>query len=156
MFGTSPYICNGSNVLASSINSSLVLVLENLPLDYLEQHKQWLLKQAEQTINQAVLQTLENANWKTHPARIPVENIKAPLLLLSGGQDTIWPATQMAQQICQQMQQTPDTNCTHIDYPEAGHLLHEQRIMGGSSAANAQANDASQEVIQTFLERVNN
>ncbi|MDY0207896.1 MAG: acyl-CoA thioester hydrolase/BAAT C-terminal domain-containing protein [Pseudomonas sp.] len=116
----------------------------------------WPKAQAEQTINQAVLQTLENANWKTHPARIPVENIKAPLLLLSGGQDSIWPATQMAQQICQQMQQIPSSNCTHIDYPEAGHLLNEQRMMGGSSEANAQANNASQEVIQAFLERVNN
>lgn len=115
----------------------------------------WPTTAADQSINHAILQTLTTAHWQSHPARIPVEHIKAPLLLLSGGKDNIWPATQMAEQICQQMQQTQADLCTHIDYPEAGHLLNEKRIMGGTRTANAQANRASQEAITAFLEKVN-
>lgn len=68
----------------------------------------------------------------------------------------MWPATQMAQPIYQQMQLPPATDCTNIDYTAAGHLLHKQRIKGGSSEANVQANQAFQQAIQTFLEHVNN
>ncbi len=116
----------------------------------------WPTAQPEQTINQAVLQTLADVKWQSHPARIPVENIQVPLLLLSGGQDSVWPATQMAEHVCQQLQQSSVNNCTHIDYPEAGHLLNEKRMMGGSSAANTEANQASQQVINEFLQRINN
>lgn len=116
----------------------------------------WPTVQAEYTINQTVLRTLADAQWQSHPARIPVEKIQVPLLLLSGGQDSIWPATQMAEHICTQMQRTSPNNCTHIDYPEAGHLLNEQRMMGGTKASNTAANQASQQVIIEFLQRVNN
>ena len=121
------------------------------PLDFLT----WPTPKTDQPIEQAVLETLATHHWQTHAARIPVEQITTPLLLLSGGQDDVWPATQMAEQICQQMQHLPTADCTHIDYPEAGHLLNEQRMMGGTVAANTQANRESQEVILEFLERVN-
>lgn len=116
----------------------------------------WPTAQAEQTINQAVLQTLADNTWQSHPARIPVEQIQVPLLLLSGGQDSIWPATEMAEQVCAQMQKSSPNNCSHIDYPDAGHLLNEQRMMGGTQESNSAANQASQQEIIKFLEQVNN
>ncbi len=52
-------------------------------------------------------------------ARIDVQNIHMPVLLLSGGKDKSWPATEMAEEICSNI----GGNCTHINYPDGDHLL---------------------------------
>ena len=102
-----------------------------------------------------MLNSLDNANWQTNEARIPLEQTHAAVLLLSGGQDSVWPATAMAEQVCAHMQLTLPNQCTHVDYPEAGHLLHETMGMGGTTEANTQANQASQQVIERFLTDLN-
>lgn len=115
----------------------------------------WPTPSEEQSINEAVLSTLATVNWQTHEARIPLEHTQATVLLLSGGQDSVWPATEMAKQICEQMQVTLPNRCNHIDYPGAGHLLHDKVDMGGTDAANVKADEASQQVIEHFLRDLN-
>ena len=54
---------------------------------------------------------------------IPVEDIKSPLLLLSGGRDTVWPSNAMAASICARMKVSSiNPLCTHINYETAGHM----------------------------------
>jgi dienelactone hydrolase len=54
-------------------------------------------------------------------ARIPVERIKAPVLLFSGGADRLWPSPRMAEDVVARM--TEPQRCEHICYPDAGHLV---------------------------------
>lgn len=57
-------------------------------------------------------------------ARIPVTAISAPLLLLSGGQDQMWPAFAMASDIVSQIKAAhPDAVVEHLSYPNAGHAV---------------------------------
>lgn len=57
-------------------------------------------------------------------APIPVECIRGPLLLVSGGDDRMWPSTRMAEEIVDRMDRHGrGDEVTHISYPEAGHNL---------------------------------
>ena len=57
-------------------------------------------------------------------AEIPVEKIRGPVLLVSGGADTVWPSTRMAQALASRLRANghpyPDE---HRDLPNAGHWL---------------------------------
>ncbi len=60
-------------------------------------------------------------------ALINVGNIQAPILLFSGGQDSAWPSSNMAKLICQLANVGNSQHaCTHINYPDAPHLLGEK------------------------------
>lgn len=83
-------------------------------------------------------------------ARIKVENIMGSVLLFSGGKDTIWPASTMAAAVCDTMVKA-GKNCVHHDYPDAGHLLDAQYIMGGTKETNASASEASAKIIRDYL-----
>ena len=57
-------------------------------------------------------------------ALIDVENIDAPILLLSGGMDASWPASKMGAVICSAVNLSqPETLCTHVIYENGDHLL---------------------------------
>ncbi len=86
-------------------------------------------------------------------AAIPVENIAGPVLLLSGGLDEIWPANQMAASVCAGMQAALKA-CEHINYSDAGHLLDEKFVIGGTEVSNAQANIKSTKRMMEFLKGV--
>lgn len=83
-------------------------------------------------------------------ATIKTENIEAPVMLFSGGNDAIWPANEMAEAVCQRMN-AAQKNCMHHTYPEAGHLLDEEIIIGGTKESNAAANADSKLKIADFL-----
>ena len=83
-------------------------------------------------------------------ARIKVENINGPVLLFSGGQDTIWPASVMAADVCDVMHQA-GKSCIHHDYPDAGHLLDADIVLGGDEATNAAAERESNAIIKRYL-----
>ncbi|MGY6552966.1 MAG: acyl-CoA thioester hydrolase/BAAT C-terminal domain-containing protein [Wenzhouxiangella sp.] len=92
-------------------------------------------------------------------AAIPVEHIEAPILLLSGDSDELWPSTLGAEQIIKRLRENdfPYT-AEHIAYPGAGHRagsgmlvtslsmrgVHpvdkEVYALGGTPALNAAAN----------------
>ncbi len=86
-------------------------------------------------------------------ARIPVEDISGPILLLSGGRDEIWPANRMAAEVCLQRRRA-GLPCLHVNYPEAGHLLDEGFVIGGTMSANAAANRQSKNEIGKFLSAI--
>ncbi len=57
-------------------------------------------------------------------AAIPIENISAAILLVSGGDDHLWPATQMAHSlIARAKKQNRTQPLEHLEYPDAGHML---------------------------------
>jgi dienelactone hydrolase len=55
---------------------------------------------------------------------IPVENIRGPILLISGGDDHLWPAAEMAEAILARLKSKGFTHsANHLYYPYAGHML---------------------------------
>ncbi|WP_262693750.1 acyl-CoA thioester hydrolase/BAAT C-terminal domain-containing protein [Kordiimonas aquimaris] len=86
-------------------------------------------------------------------ATIKTENIEASVMLFSGGKDEIWPASEMADTVCQRMGAV-QKSCVHHAYPEAGHLLDEDIIIGGTEESNAAANADSKVKIKAFLSQL--
>jgi methyltransferase (TIGR00027 family) len=90
-------------------------------------------------------------------AAIAVERATGPLLLISGGDDQVWPAARMCGMIVDRMRdhgRAPDVE--HLSYSEAGHMLFPYALpagvsprpairfdYGGSAAAGAAAHAAS-------------
>jgi len=57
-------------------------------------------------------------------AAIKVEMINGPIVLFSGEEDQVWPATRMAKQIEKRIAEHQFSfPITHISYPKAGHLI---------------------------------
>ena len=58
-------------------------------------------------------------------AEIQVTNIKAPLLLISGGQDKLWPSERMSKMITNTLKKNSHPyEFIHLNYPKAGHWLY--------------------------------
>jgi len=93
--------------------------------------------------------SLEQEEFVTK-ARIRVEDIKGAVLLLTGGQDEIWPANEMAVSVCEKIREG-GTYCNHTNFPTAGHLLDSQIVIGGTKEANTIAENASETEIGVFL-----
>jgi dienelactone hydrolase len=57
-------------------------------------------------------------------ASIPVEQIRGPILLISGGDDHLWPAAEMSEAIVARLKRHAFTHSAeHLHYPRAGHML---------------------------------
>lgn len=97
-------------------------------------------------------------------AAIPVERIRAPLLLLAGEQDALWPAATMVRAMTQRLGAAhfaPDYR--HAEFADAGHAilgapLPPERAAslnedGGTTAGNSHARQTSWWIIQRFLYR---
>ena len=57
-------------------------------------------------------------------ASIPVEQIRGPLLLISGGNDHLWPAAEMSEAIIARLKRHGFAHdAEHLHYPRAGHML---------------------------------
>lgn len=83
-----------------------------------------------QTPDQAIVQCDKFLfGMQMHPdefvaAAIPVEKIKCPLLLISGGDDKMWPSTLFAQHIQARLARlNRSTSCQVLIYPLAGHQI---------------------------------
>jgi len=90
-------------------------------------------------------------------AEIPVEQVKGPILMVSGEADAMWPATEMAQLAQRRAAERGFPHqLTHLRYPDAGHLCggvpgtpvatqirhpltRQTYSLGGTPAANAHA-----------------
>jgi dienelactone hydrolase/uncharacterized protein (DUF2141 family) len=87
-------------------------------------------------------------------AQIPVERIAGPVLLISGGDDGLWPSAMMAERIVARLEAAGFAHdVQNLVYPEAGHTVFvgapdgmmarsvgvTNAMMGGSDAANAMA-----------------
>lgn len=57
-------------------------------------------------------------------AMIPVERARGPMLLVSGGDDWVWPAAPMAEMILERLASCGRSrSAEHVNYPRAGHSL---------------------------------
>lgn len=112
-------------------------------------------------------QALKNKR-REDEARIPVENIKAPLLLISGKEDLMWPASQMCSAIKTHLQKCHATQAiTHLDLTGAGHVFRHPGVpttiqqatfknmtlaFGGQPKKMAQANQRYWSELLAFLQ----
>lgn len=55
-------------------------------------------------------------------AQIPIARFHGPALLISGGDDQLWPSSTYADQIMQQLRSDPAPH-VHLNYPAAGHIV---------------------------------
>lgn len=102
-------------------------------------------------------------------AAIPVENIQCPILLISGGDDQMWPSEDFANQIMDRLKKKgSQVAARHLNYPEAGHGINIPNLpipgptyyhpvsklwfsMGGSREADAKASaDAWNQLVAFF------
>ena len=69
-------------------------------------------------------------------AAIPVERATGPILLVSGGDDRMWPAERMCRLVVERMSQHGRADdVRHLDYPDAGHLVFPFDVSAAQSAA---------------------
>lgn len=62
------------------------------------------------------------ASPKTKAARIPVKSIRGPVLLVSGGDDELWPSDTYADEIMGELGSDPAPH-QHLNYTRAGHIV---------------------------------
>lgn len=105
-------------------------------------------------------------------AAIPVEQISGPILLVSGGDDHVWPAAAMAEAILARLRARGFPHpVEHLHYPAAGHWLRYPHLpttarssrhehlrgarfsFGGSAAADAEAQADSWRAAIAFLRK---
>jgi pimeloyl-ACP methyl ester carboxylesterase len=94
-------------------------------------------------------------------ARIPVERIEGPILLLSGQDDTLWPSTQMASEVMERLREHKHRfTDRHFAYSDAGHFIARYPYFpakgstrrGGTEKGNARAQADSWAKVLGFLE----
>lgn len=105
-------------------------------------------------------------------AAIPAEQMNGPLLLISGGDDHVWPAGEMAEAIVARLKERGFRHAVeHLHYPSAGHLLRYPHLpttardsrhehlrgarfsFGGSARADAEAQADSWQRMIAFLSK---
>jgi dienelactone hydrolase len=105
-------------------------------------------------------------------AAIPAEQINGPILLISGGDDHVWPAQEMAEAIVTRLKNRGFRHAIeHLHYPTAGHLLRYPHLpttardsrhkhlrgarysFGGSARADAEAQSDSWHRTIEFLSK---
>ncbi len=91
-------------------------------------------------------------------AIIPVENINGPILLFSGEDDNMWPATDMCNMIIDQLDSLKFAHSyEHISFKDAGHWLsepHRDVSLGGTENGNFLAGKRSQEKMGEFIKNL--
>nr|WP_306456506.1 acyl-CoA thioester hydrolase/BAAT C-terminal domain-containing protein [Pseudomonas sp. LJDD11] len=91
-------------------------------------------------------------------ARIKVENIKGPVILLSAGDDAAWPSDLFSRMVSERLEQHHHGwPVQHLDFPQAGHSILLPYIPStwsndGNPAANAEANEQSWQGVRQFLQ----
>ncbi len=96
-------------------------------------------------------------------AAIPVENIGGDILLISGVDDQIWPATFMGEQIVARLGvNESEREVRHLAFPEAGHgiaappgepLSSVAERLGGTALGNGRARQEGWQAVLEFLAR---
>jgi uncharacterized protein len=99
-------------------------------------------------------------------AAIAVERAAGPILLVSGGDDRVWPTGRMCEQVVERMARHGRArDVTHLHYPRAGHMLFPYRRpsdtlipampadLGGTREADAEAHRAAWPAVVAHLRR---
>lgn len=88
-------------------------------------------------------------------ASIPVEKINGPVLLLSGEDDGIWPASDMAEAIVARLKKNKFPHVfEHVRYVNAGHTLNEFFMLGGTREGNQKARIDAWRRMHAFLSQI--
>jgi len=108
-----------------------------------------------------------NNDAQFYQAKIPVENVNMPVLMMAGQSDALWPSVRMAKQILQAKKN--NQNWQLLEYKDAGHHIQfpyfpttiswftfPKLVMGfgGKAFANAQANIQSWQAVFEFMENI--
>jgi dienelactone hydrolase len=113
-----------------------------------------------------------DADTNIAPALVPLHAVRASVLLISGGDDGLWPSTQLAELALRALRSGPTgPTCHHLAYPAAGHAVARalgiparpvhsagaeggpRFALGGSREANAHSARDAWPRIFSFLER---
>ena len=90
-------------------------------------------------------------------AAIHVENIRGPILLASGQDDTLWPSAQMANAICARLKDKGyKYNYTNLVYKNAGHTFNTNYMIGGTIEGTQDARIELFRQILAFLSGIQN
>ncbi|MHB9287377.1 acyl-CoA thioester hydrolase/BAAT C-terminal domain-containing protein [Halobacteriales archaeon Cl-PHB] len=116
--------------------------------------------------NAATLAIERSSAAEKAAATVPVERIDAPVLLISGGRDTVWPSSDLADRVVARLETHDHPHAVeHRSYPEAGHAIrvpyrHDPtddptatHRFGGTIAANARASADAWQAILAHLDR---
>lgn len=96
-------------------------------------------------------------------AAIRIESSTAPIMMVCGEDDTVWPSCDMARAVQQRSQSTGGPDTTVLAYPDAGHMVQGPPVsadsrqyaaldsLGGSTAGNRTALEDSWPQVLDFL-----
>ena len=148
-----------------------------MPSDAEEQEavKQGLIPTYKGTFEDPVEETanflwlMKKASHEIEAATIPVENIKCPILLISGEDDKVWPSTFFGNMVMERLDAKKSAiKRKHLHLPSAGHgvqnpywpsssfpYFHPRaktwETLGGTSEGNARANEQAWKEVLEFL-----
>lgn len=89
---------------------------------------------------------------KVAKASIQVERITGPILFLSGEDDGMWPASDMAKVMMDRLKKKGFPHAfSHVKYENAGHTLNEFFMIGGTEEGNKEARLDSWQKAMSFL-----
>lgn len=100
-------------------------------------------------------------------AEIPVESIDGPVLVVSGGNDTVWPSTLLAERVTDRLAAHDHPwPFEHLSFPDAGHAIRvpyrfrgdtdpaETHRFGGTHEANGYASACTWQATLEYLDRI--
>jgi len=90
-------------------------------------------------------------------AVIHVENIRGPILLVSGQDDALWPSAEMGNAVCARLKDARFKYAyTNLVYKNAGHTLSTNFMIGGTLEGNNEARTDLTKQILAFLGSIQN
>lgn len=142
--------------------------LPYVPLNLWESAKVYyqisIKKKKKQVVGLPVYEASLNNESAVRDALIEVEKINGPVLLISGGDDQMWPAHNMCEAVVQRLRENSFAHgYQHLAHPEGGHMvigpgyspttyLNESFFaLGGSPEGNGRAQVKSWQYILEFL-----
>ncbi|NEN82341.1 alpha/beta fold hydrolase [Paenibacillus elgii] len=157
-YSTASHVFEGISMAPAGRRSSWTY--EGRPLPYLPYPggpKSWTPAELAQLrkLHEQALQTSKDEELEA--ARIPVEAMRAPALLITGAHDETWPAAEMAEGVLQRLKKRGYRwEVRHEHFPEAGHLIDIPNLPVTAEhgvpakAAAAAAREAWQTVLSFF------
>ncbi len=124
-----------------------------------------IIRKRPQSLEPMYRHSLEKYRSESNEAVIRVEKINGPILLLSGGEDALWPSGSMCESIMERLDaHTFPYEKKHLYFEKAGHVLPLPYLpsilpadvpfeLGGTERANAEAGEKAWQEILAFLSR---